>query len=68
MKPYVGRRRVQQLGGSKVIVIPSEWADAHNIKAGDELTLVANRHLKVLAPEDVKDIYDPVTEVVAEEK
>jgi len=40
-------------GGSTVLVMPKEWIDRHNLKAGDEVGIVANSILKVI----------PVTEI-----
>lgn len=65
-KPMIVRRRLQKLGGSRVLVIPAEWLEQYDLKEGDQLTMIANRHLKVLAPDAVDEVYEKVTEMVKE--
>ncbi len=67
-KPLIVRRKLVKLGGSSVLVVPKEWLDQHNLGPGDALTMVANRDLKVLAPEGVATVYAQVSKIVAEDE
>lgn len=44
----VQKRRVHRIGGSLMIVLPPEFTEAHNIKEGDELPVLANHILKIV--------------------
>lgn len=41
-------RKVIKLGGSLVISIPQTFVDAHHIKEGDDLPVIANHILKIV--------------------
>lgn len=63
-RPIVLTRKIHKVGGSSVIAVPKEWLDQHGIKDGEDVTIVANRDMKILSPESVKEYYDAVTRVV----
>lgn len=44
----VGKRRVVRIGGSLYISLPPEFTNAHDIKKGDELPVLANHILKIV--------------------
>ena len=44
----VSKRTVHKIGGSLMISLPPEFIEAHGIKAGDELPVIANHLLKVV--------------------
>jgi antitoxin component of MazEF toxin-antitoxin module len=65
-KPVVGMRKVTKVGGSKMIALPPDWLEQHNIQEGDEVTLIANCDIRICAPGKSKEIYDKITQVVKE--
>lgn len=66
--PIVGRRKLIQHGGSIVIAVPPEWLKQNGFEVGDDVTLIANRDVKLLSPETLKKYYGQLTEIVAKEE
>lgn len=65
---FSGKRRVTRVGGSRMIALPAEWLEQHDIEEGDDLQFIANRDLKFVAPEGQPDIYRKVAAIVHEEE
>ena len=42
------KRKVHKIGGSLMIALPAEFVQAHGIKEGDELPVLADHILKIV--------------------
>lgn len=49
---YVEERKIQKIGGSNQISLPSHWVKAHNLKKGSMVKIVYNGVLKILPLEE----------------
>lgn len=65
-RPIMMSKKIMKVGGSKVIVIPPEWLEQHNLQEGDEVTLVANCDIRICAPDKSEKVYDQITDIVNE--
>lgn len=67
-KPMIVRRKVQKVGNpekpSLTLNLPMEWWEYHGIEAGDELTIIANRDLHVVAPGHEQEVDDLLHEYI----
>lgn len=46
--PIVEKKKLAASGASVVVVIPRQWLEENNLKAGDEVLMVANGDLKFM--------------------
>lgn len=65
-KPIIIQRKVVGIGTSSYVVMPKSWLKQHGLENGDEITIVANRDLKVLSPKSVDKYYKEITRIVSE--
>jgi hypothetical protein len=67
-RPLLARRKVMDMNGSAVIVLPAEWVRLQGILPGDVLTFVTNGggDLKILAPKHVPVVEKVIAELVDE--
>ena len=52
--PLVLTKKLFKTGGSVGVVIPDKWLEEQRLKEGDEITLIAERELRILSHEDRK--------------
>jgi len=66
---FQGAERVKRVGGSLMIKLPRGYVEAHDIKEGDIVGIMANADLVIVANEKDKDkLYRQITKSVEEKK
>jgi antitoxin component of MazEF toxin-antitoxin module len=50
----VEKRKIYKFGGSFGILLPKEFIEAHNLKEGDEVPVLANHILKIVPMSEEK--------------
>jgi len=45
--PFIGTRKIVEIGGSLYINIPKQFIEGNRVKAGDEVLVMANRDMLV---------------------
>jgi antitoxin component of MazEF toxin-antitoxin module len=53
-KLIVEKRKIYKFGGSFGILLPKEFVQAHNLKEGDEIPVLANHILKIVPMSEEK--------------
>ena len=65
---HVEHRKVVKVGGSRMICLPAEWCEEHQVTVGQDVAIVFGDDLRILAPESVPRLADIQEEVLAQEK
>lgn len=53
----ISDRKLTKTGNSISITIPPKWLEQHNLKEGDEITIMLNSDIKVLSPKSREEFY-----------